>query len=136
MKQQIRRLHLTKRGPETQRGGCFRGAHDITTHSSTGSIEANNLLKPKNIRYVESPVMGGPVQAEEGILGAIVGSNQNDFEEAKSILLNFCKEVIYFGKIGMGAKTKLLSNFLSLGTATFVIETLKAANHLKGSRAS
>ena len=64
--------------------------------------------------------MGGPVQAEEGILGAIVGSNQNDFEEAKSILLNFCKEVIYFGKIGMGAKTKLLSNFLSLGTATFV----------------
>ena len=30
----------------------------------------------------------------------------------------------------MGAKTKLISNFLSLGTATFVIETLKAANRL------
>ena len=40
------------------------------------------LLKLKNIRYVESPVMGGPVQAEEGILGAIVGSNQNDFENS------------------------------------------------------
>ena len=41
----------------------------------------------------------------------------------------FCKDAIHFGEVGMGAKTKLLSNFLSLGTATFVIETIKAANY-------
>ena len=103
---------------------------DITTHDSTGSTIINNLLKKNKIRYVESPVMGGPVQAEEGILGAIVGSDKKNFLDAKNILLNFCKDVFYFGEIGMGAKTKLLSNFLSLGTATFVIETLKAANDL------
>ena len=103
---------------------------DITTHHSKGSINANNLLKSKNVRYVESPVMGGPVQAEQGILGAIVGASNNDFEESRNILKNFCKDVFHFGEIGMGAKTKLISNFLSLGTATFVIETLKAANHL------
>ena len=39
------------------------------------------------------------------------------------------KEVIHFGEIGTAAKTKLLSNFLSLGTTTFVIETIKAANY-------
>lgn len=103
---------------------------DITTHHSNGSIEVNNLLSANKIRYVEAPVMGGPVQAEQGILGAIVGSKKEDFQEAKNILLNFCKEAIYFGEIGKGAKAKLLSNFLSLGTTTFVIETLKAANHL------
>ena len=103
---------------------------DITTHHSNGSIEINNLLSANKIRYVEAPVMGGPVQAEQGILGAIVGSKKEDFQEAKNILLNFCKEAIYFGEIGKGAKAKLLSNFLSLGTTTFVIETLKAANHL------
>jgi hypothetical protein len=103
---------------------------DITTHHSTGSIEINNLLKLKNIRYVESPVMGGPVQSEQGVLGAIVGASNNDYEESRNILMNFCKDVFHFGEIGMGAKTKLISNFLSLGTATFVIETLKAANHL------
>jgi 3-hydroxyisobutyrate dehydrogenase-like beta-hydroxyacid dehydrogenase len=102
---------------------------DITTHHSTGSIELNNLLQSKKISYVESPVMGGPVQAEEGVLGAIVGASTNDYKNAKSILMNFCKNVFYFGEIGMGAKAKLISNFLSLGTATFVIETLKAANH-------
>lgn len=103
---------------------------DITTHHSNGSVEVNNLLSSNKIRYVEAPVMGGPVQAEQGILGAIVGSKKEDFQEAKNILLNFCKEAIYFGEIGKGAKAKLLSNFLSLGTTTFVIETLKAANHL------
>ena len=103
---------------------------DITTHHSNGSIEVNNLLSANKIRYVEAPVMGGPVQAEQGILGAIVGSKKEDFQEAKNILLNFCKEAIYFGEVGKGAKAKLLSNFLSLGTTTFVIETLKAANHL------
>ena len=103
---------------------------DITTHHSTGSIEMNTLLNTKNIKYVESPVMGGPIQAEEGILGAIVGANVEDFDYAKKILLSFCKNVFHFGKIGMGAKAKLINNFLALGTATFVIETFKAANHL------
>ena len=103
---------------------------DITTHHEKGSIDINNILKSKNIRYVESPVMGGPVQAQNGVLGAIVGSSKDDFEDAKNILINFCKDVFHFGEIGMGAKTKLISNFLSLGTATFVIETLKIANHL------
>ena len=103
---------------------------DITTHHSNGSIKINNLLSSNKIKYVEAPVMGGPVQAEQGILGAIVGSKKEDYEDAKKILLNFCKEAIYFGEIGKGAKAKLLSNFLSLGTTTFVIETLKAANHL------
>lgn len=103
---------------------------DITTHHSTGSIEINNLLNINNIKYVASPVMGGPVQAEEGTLGAIVGASNEDFDYAKKILLNFCKNVFHFGKIGIEAKAKLISNFLSLGTATFVIETLKAANYL------
>ncbi len=103
---------------------------DITTHSATGSIEINNLLDTVNIGYIESPVMGGPVQAEEGVLGAIVGGKEEDFLKIENILLSFCKNAIYFGEIGMAAKTKLLSNFLSLGTATFVIETIKAANYL------
>ena len=68
------------------------------------------------IRYVEAPVMGGPVQAEQGILGAIVGSKKEDYQEAKNILLNFCKEAIYFGEVGKGAKAKLLSNFLSFSS--------------------
>ena len=40
---------------------------DITTHNKKGSIETDNIYKSNNINYIECPVMGGPVQAEEGI---------------------------------------------------------------------
>ena len=103
---------------------------DLTTHKAEGSIEILHRLAPLNISYVESPVMGGPVQAKEGILGAIVGCKEKEYIFVKKILMNFCKDVFYFGNVGMGAKAKLVSNFLSLGTTTFVIETLKVANKL------
>ena len=103
---------------------------DLTTHKHDGSIQISQKLSSLDIPYVESPVMGGPVQAEEGVLGAIVGCEEKDFEFAKEILMNFCKDVFYFGPVGMGAKIKLVNNFLSIGTATFVIETLKVADKL------
>ncbi len=102
---------------------------DITTHSKDGSIEMENILNQQEIKYVECPVMGGPVQAEEGILGGIVGCSEKNFEESKKYLDAFCKNIFHFGPVGVGAKAKLISNFLSLGTTTFVIETMKAANH-------
>ena len=47
---------------------------DITTHNKTGSIETEKIYQSNKINYVECPVMGGPVQAEEGVLGGIVGA--------------------------------------------------------------
>jgi hypothetical protein len=74
--------------------------------------------------------MGGPVQAEEGILGGIVGGSEENLKRSEELLKCFCKNYYHFGKIGNGAKTKLLNNFLSLGTATYVIELIKAAKKL------
>ena len=46
---------------------------DITTHQVNGSIEIEKIFSTNKVNYVESPVMGGPVQSKEGVLGAIVG---------------------------------------------------------------
>ena len=93
---------------------------DITTHNKTGSVETDTIFKKNNIGYVECPVMGGPVQAEEGVLGGIVGASEDNFKKAEPYLKFFCKEYFYFGKVGMGAKSKLLNNFLTLGNAALV----------------
>tara|TARA_B100000131_G_scaffold322705_1_gene377658 strand:+ start:18 stop:890 length:873 start_codon:yes stop_codon:yes gene_type:complete len=103
---------------------------DITTHSKDGSIEMEKIFSKKKINYVECPVMGGPVQAENGILGGIVGGNNENFKKAEPYLKCFCKDYFHFGNIGAGAKSKLLNNFLSIGTATFVIEFIKCAKKL------
>ncbi len=93
---------------------------DITTHNKTGSIETEKIYRSSNINYVECPVMGGPAQAEEGILGGIVGATDNNFKLAEPYLRLFCKNYFHFGSVGMGAKSKLLNNFLTLGNAALI----------------
>ena len=101
---------------------------DITTHNKTGSIETEEIYKKHNIRYLECPVMGGPVQAEEGVLGGIVGASDENFKIAEPYLKNFCKNYFHFGPVGMGAKSKLLNNFLTLGNVGLIIHFAKTAN--------
>ena len=103
---------------------------DITTHSQNGSTKMEKIFAKQKINYVECPVMGGPVQAEEGVCGGIVGASAENFKKAEVYLKTFCKDYFHFGDVGKGAKSKLLNNFLSLGTATNVIEFIKSAKKL------
>ena len=103
---------------------------DVTTHNQNGSIKMEQIFAKRKISYVECPVMGGPVQAEEGICGGIVGASDENFKKAEVYLKTFCKDYFHFGEVGKGAKSKLLNNFLSLGTATNVIEFIKSAKKL------
>ena len=100
---------------------------DITTHNQSGSIETEKIYQSKNINYIECPVMGGPVQAEEGVLGGIVGATDDNFKLAEPYLKLFCKNYFHFGSVGMGAKSKLLNNFLTLGNAALINHMAKAA---------
>ena len=100
---------------------------DITTHNKTGSIETEKIYHSSNINYVECPVMGGPVQAEQGVLGGIVGASDDNLKIAEPYLKLFCKNYFHFGPVGMGAKSKLLNNFLTLGNAALINHMAKAA---------
>ena len=103
---------------------------DVTTHNQNGSIKMEQIFANQRINYIECPVMGGPVQAEEGVCGGIVGASEENFKKAEIYLKTFCKNYFHFGEVGKGAKSKLLNNFLSLGTATNVIEFIKSAKKL------
>ena len=103
---------------------------DLTTHDKSGTSKMKSVFENKNIKYTVNPVMGGPVQSEEGVLGGIWGGNPNDFEDSKKYLLNFCKNIFNFGSVEKAAQAKLLSNFLSLLTTTTVIEFFRSAKQL------
>ena len=100
---------------------------DVTTHNQNGSIQMEQIFSKQKINYIECPVMGGPVQAEEGVLGGIVGATDNNFKLAEPTLKLFCKNYFHFGPVGMGAKSKLLNNFLTLGNAALINHMAKAA---------
>ena len=103
---------------------------DLTTHNKNGTSKMKSIFNNKNIKYTVNPVMGGPVQSEEGILGGIWGGDSDDFEESKKYLSSFCKNIFNFGSVEKAAQAKLLSNFLSLLTTTTVIEFFRSAKQL------
>ncbi|HMB75562.1 MAG TPA: NAD(P)-dependent oxidoreductase [Kiloniellaceae bacterium] len=100
---------------------------DTTTNDMDTPAELAARLTSVGAHYVEAPVAGGVKQAADGVLGAIVGCEEADFPRAEAVLTAFCRQVERFGPVGMGARTKLVSNFLALGTATLVIEAFKLA---------
>jgi len=103
---------------------------DLTTHDKLGTIKMKNIFHSKKVKYTVNPVMGGPVQSEEGILGGIWGGEYSNFEESNKYLSSFCKNIFNFGTVEKATKAKLLSNFLSLLTTTTVIEFFRSANKL------
>ena len=103
---------------------------DLTTHNKNGTTKMKNIFNSPNIKYTVSPVMGGPVQSEEGVLGGIWGGDIKDFDNSKIFLQSFCKNVFNFGSVEKAAQAKLLSNFLSLLTTTTVIEFFRSAKML------
>ena len=103
---------------------------DCTTNELVSVKELGKKAKLTKLRYVEAPLTGGQQQSRDAMLGAIVGCDEDDFEAVSNILRPCCAQIERLGELGMGAKTKLISNFLALGTATLVVEAMKAANNL------
>ena len=103
---------------------------DLTTHDKVGSLQMKKIFDNPKTKYTVNPVMGGPVQAEEGVLGGIWGGDSKDFEVSKAYLQSFCKNIFNFGSVEKAAQAKLLSNFLSLLTTTTVIEFFRSAKKL------
>ena len=100
---------------------------DCTTNQPVSVKMLAAKAEAAKLRYVEAPLTGGQSQAENAKLGAILGCEVEDFEIARSLLAPCCTKIERFGNMGMGATTKLISNFLALGTATLVVEAMKLA---------
>jgi 3-hydroxyisobutyrate dehydrogenase-like beta-hydroxyacid dehydrogenase len=102
---------------------------DCTTNELVSVDELGKKAKKAKLRYVEAPLTGGQKQSWDAMLGAIVGCDESDFEMVSTILNPCCAQIERFGELGMGVKTKLISNFLALGTATLVVEAMKVAHN-------
>jgi len=100
---------------------------DCTTSHPDAVVELSKTAAEKDVLYAEAPLTGGVAQAEAGTLGAILGATEDVAEKVRAILEPCCSAIEHMGPVGMGATTKLISNFLSLGTATLVMETMRAA---------
>ena len=77
---------------------------------STATNHGNNL-KSKNINYLDAPVSGGTIGAEEASLAIMVGGEQDVFNKASEILKTMGNPTLV-GPVGSGQVSKLANQII------------------------
>ncbi len=66
----------------------------------------------RKIRFIDAPVAGSKVPAEEGHLLFFVGGDKSDIEEARPLFDAMGKAVFHLGGVGMGTSMKMVNNVM------------------------
>ena len=84
---------------------------DMSSVKPTTATKYGNSLKSKNVNYLDAPVSGGTIGAEEASLAIMVGGEQNIFDDAFDILKTMGNPTLV-GPIGSGQVSKLANQII------------------------
>ncbi len=96
---------------------------DMSSIKPKIAIRYGNFLKDKNIHFLDAPVSGGTIGAEEGSLAIMVGGDQNVFNGAFDILKIMGNPTLV-GPIGSGQVSKLANQIIVGVTIGAVAEAI------------
>ena len=96
---------------------------DMSSIKPTTAIKYGNILKSKNINYLDAPVSGGTIGAEDASLAIMVGGEQNVFNNSESILKIMGNPTLV-GPIGSGQVSKLANQIIVGVTIGAVAEAI------------
>lgn len=97
---------------------------DCSTVGPAFSIKMAKEAGRRGIRFLDAPVAGSLIPAEEGKLVFYVGGSQQDLAEVRPLLNIMGKSVQYKGKNGNGSAMKLVNNLLLGQTITAFAEAV------------
>ncbi|MEO8627598.1 MAG: NAD(P)-dependent oxidoreductase [Betaproteobacteria bacterium] len=122
---QVEDLVYRKQGIlETARSGQI--VIDTSTSQPSSTLRIAEDLQSKSVRLVDAPLARTPVEAEQGKLNTMVGTDEKTFKEIEPILQAFCENIFHVGEVGAGHKIKLINNCASIGQMALIAEALTA----------
>jgi len=96
---------------------------DMSSVKPTTSTKHAENLKSKNVNYLDAPVSGGTIGAEEASLAIMVGGEQNVFDNSEKILKAMGNPTLV-GPIGSGQVSKLANQIVVGVTIGAVAEAI------------
>ena len=96
---------------------------DMSSVKPTTATKYGNSLKSKNINYLDAPVSGGTIGAEEASLAIMVGGEQSVFDNSFNILKAMGNPTLV-GPIGSGQVSKLANQIVVGVTIGAVAEAI------------
>src|SRR3989442_9145991 len=100
---------------------------DATSGDPNVSRETAKRLAEKGVAFVDAPVTGAVVGAENATLTIMVGGSAEDFARAREVLRLCGKTIIDVGSIGSGHAIKVLTNSIMGATVWITSECLLLA---------
>ena len=101
---------------------------DHTTASAHLARELEAAAAKAGVGFVDAPVSGGQVGAENGQLTVMCGGTAEAFERARSAIDHFARAVTLMGPAGAGQLTKMVNQICIAGLVQGLAEGLNFAN--------
>lgn len=102
----------------------------VVDHTTTSAILAEELAQAcekQRVRFMDAPVSGGQVGAENGLLTVMVGADSEDYEYCLPVLEIFAKKVTRVGGVGAGQKCKMVNQLCIAGLVQGLAEGINFA---------
>jgi 3-hydroxyisobutyrate dehydrogenase len=103
---------------------------DATSGDPNVSRETAKRLEAAGVDFVDAPVTGAVVGAENATLTIMIGGAAKDFERARDVLRLNGKTIIHVGPTGSGHAIKVLTNTIMGATVWITAECLLVAKQL------
>ena len=97
---------------------------DHTTASADIARKYYQRGKESNFSFLDAPVSGGQAGAENGILSVMVGGDQDQFDNAKSVMSAYGKTIELIGNAGSGQLAKMINQICIAGLVQGLSEAM------------
>jgi 3-hydroxyisobutyrate dehydrogenase-like beta-hydroxyacid dehydrogenase len=107
--------------PALKRGAIF---FDTSTISTAAVRELSASLAGRGVAYLDTPVSGGILGAEQASLTIMAGGDEKAFTAILPVLRSIGSTIEYMGSSGAGQATKLINQMLTAVNQTAVSEAM------------
>ena len=98
---------------------------DLSTIGPEAAREADGILRPAGIVYIDAPVSGGQAGAKAGTITVMWAGPKDVLDTHREVMESFSKNLFHVGpNPGQGQAMKLLNNFLSATAMTATSEAM------------
>jgi 3-hydroxyisobutyrate dehydrogenase len=118
---------VEKLGPSLRKGTLWI---DATSGDPNVSRLTAERLANRGVEFVDAPVTGAVVGAENATLTIMIGATAEGFEKARDVLRLCGKTIIHVGPVGSGHAIKVLTNSIMGATVWITSECMLLAKKL------
>jgi 3-hydroxyisobutyrate dehydrogenase len=88
---------------------------DHTTASAENARELAVSCANSGASFLDAPVSGGQVGAENGVLTVMVGGERETFDKVRKMIESYARNVAWMGPVGNGQLTKMVNQICIAG---------------------